>query len=86
MRQERETLTADLSAPEVPRKRVVRPLDRLDSYLMDCETICFEMREQIQDDAYRVEDEACLRSAEVLVNRLDALIDDLMAFQKEWIG
>ncbi len=86
MRQERETLTADLSAPEVPRKHVVRPLSDLDSYLMDMETTCAEMREQIIDDAYRTEEAGCLRDAAALIARLDSVIDDLMAFQKEWIG
>lgn len=86
MRQERETLTADLSAPEVPRKHVVRPLSKLDSFVTDMSRTCDEIQEQIVDDAFRTEDPACLRDAEVIVERLDAMIDVLMAFQKEYVG
>jgi len=47
---------------------------------------CDEIQEQIVDDAFRTEDPACLREAEVVVEKLDAMIDALMAFQREYVG
>ncbi len=70
----------------VTRKQVVHPLSRLESFVTDMAATCLEIEEQIVDDAFRTEDPACLRQAEVIVERLDAMIDELMAFQREYVG
>lgn len=70
----------------VTRKKTVHPLSDLDSYLMDMESTCAEMQAQILDDAYRTEDGACLRDAAVLIGRINAVLDALMEFQREYVG
>jgi hypothetical protein len=70
----------------ITRKQVVHPLSKLDSFVADMARTCDEIQEQIVDDAFRTEDPACLREAEVVVEKLDAMIDALMAFQREYVG
>ena len=67
-------------------KKAVHPLSDLGLYLEDVEATAREVQEQILDDAFRTEDAACLRDAEAIVSKLKTLLDDLGAFQREWIG
>lgn len=68
------------------RKPVARPFDKLESFVTDMVATCLEIEEQIADEAFRVEDPACLRDAELLSERLDGMITALMEFQREYVG
>jgi len=66
--------------------RTVHPLADLASYLQDVEETAREMQEQILDEAYRTEDDACTREAAALVADMAALLEKMMKFEAEWIG
>lgn len=68
------------------RKHVVRPFDKLESFVTDMVATCLEIEEQIADEAFRSEDPACIRDAEVLAERLEVMVDALMEFQREYVG
>ena len=85
-REARETTTADLSAPEVPRKRNIHPLSALDGMLIDMAAICDQVSEQIMGEEFATESAACLREAEIIRGELDALYDKITRFQAEYAG
>lgn len=80
------TLTNFDPASLITRRQTVHPLSRLESFVSDMASTCIELEEMIIDDAFRTEDAACLRQADVIVQQLDAMIDALMAFRQEYVG
>lgn len=70
----------------ITRAQTVHPLLDLQNFCLDMARTCDEIEEQIVDDAFRTEDEDCLRAAAAIVERLDAMVTALMEFQREYVG